>query len=41
MNDSLTIIFGLAIFFGAIHGLCSGDNNSQHSKNLFSFLFGE
>jgi len=39
MNDSLVIIFGLAIVFGAINGLLGDGTPSQPSKNLISFLF--
>jgi hypothetical protein len=39
MSDSLMIIFGLAIIFGAINGFLGGGTPSQPSKNLLSFLF--
>jgi hypothetical protein len=39
MNDSLVIIFGLAIVFGAISGFLGDGSSVQPSKNLISFLF--
>lgn len=41
MNESIYVIFILALILGVIHGLSGGGSSVQPSKNLFSFIFGE